>query len=130
MATCPRDLKYSRGHTWLRVHDDGTGVIGITDFAQDELGDVVYIDAPAIGAAVRQFERMGEIESVKTVSDLIAPVSGEVVEQNAPLLDTPEIVNQAPYAGGWIVRVRLLDAAELDNLLSADAYDALIADSG
>ncbi len=124
MTDIPGDLRYSREHEWVRVEDDGIGVVGITDYAQDMLGDIVYLDLPAVGTTVRQFAKMGEIESVKSVSDLFSPVSGEVIARNDAAIEHPEIVNASPYGEGWLVRVRLSDPAELDNLLTADEYAA------
>ncbi|HEY8490519.1 MAG TPA: glycine cleavage system protein GcvH [Dehalococcoidia bacterium] len=121
----PDDRKYSREHEWVLV-EDGVGTVGITDFAQEELGDIVYLDLPAVGSQVRQYEKMGEIESVKSVSDLYSPVSGEVVEVNQAVVDSPELVNQDAFGRGWMVRVRLSDPAELDNLLTAEEYDRLV----
>jgi glycine cleavage system H protein len=118
----PSDLRYSKEHEWVRVDGD-TGTIGVTDYAQDQLGDVVYLDLPAAGATVTQFAKMGEIESVKAVSDLFSPVSGEVIEVNQETVDDPEAVNREPYGKGWLIKVRLSNAAELDALLSAEAYD-------
>jgi glycine cleavage system H protein len=125
MPEVPSDLKYSKEHEWVRVEDDGLAVVGITDFAQDQLGDVVYLDLPAVGTGVRQFAKMGEIESVKSVSELYAPISGEVVERNEAAIASPEMVNASPYGDGWLIRVRMDNPAELENLLSADEYDAL-----
>jgi glycine cleavage system H protein len=122
----PADLKYSREHEWVRVDETGTATVGITDFAQDQLGDIVYLGLPEIGTTVRQFEKCGEIESVKSVSDLYSPVSGEVVERNDLAIDAPELVNQSPYGEGWLWQVRLENPAELENLLSAEEYTALI----
>ncbi len=130
MADVPSGLKYSKEHEWVRVEDGGEAVIGITDFAQDQLGDVVYLDLPEPGASVRQFEKMGEIESVKSVSDLFAPVSGEVTARNDEAVEKPELVNASPYDDGWLVRVRLSDAAELDNLLSESEYDEFTKQAG
>ena len=121
----PNDLRYSNEHEWVRVEDD-VAAVGITDYAQDQLGDVVYLDLPAIGGSVVQNEKLGEIESVKAVSDLFAPVSGEVVELNQEAIDTPELVNGEPYGRGWLLKVRLSDAGELDNLLSPKAYEELV----
>jgi glycine cleavage system H protein len=126
----PADLKYSREHEWVRVDETGTATIGITDFAQDQLGDIVYLGLPEIGVMVRQFEKCGEIESVKSVSDLYTPVSGEVVERNDLAIDTPELVNESPYGEGWLWQVRLENPAELENLLSAADYTALTAEAG
>jgi len=117
----PEDRKYTREHEWVRV-EDGVGVVGITDYAQRELGDVVFVNLPAVGTRVKQFERFGEVESVKAVSDLYAPVSGEVIEVNPRLGSEPELVNRSPYGEGWLIKIRLEDPAELDNLLSAEEY--------
>jgi len=124
----PTDRRYTREHEWVRV-DDGVGTVGITDYAQDELGDIVYVEMPAPGTSVKQSEKLGEIESVKAVSDLYAPVSGEVVEVNQEMNDHPELLNESPYEKGWLVRLRLADAAELEALLTAEQYDALVAES-
>ena len=124
----PSDRRYTKEHEWVRV-DDGVGTVGITDYAQDELGDIVYVEMPAPGTSVKQSEKLGEIESVKAVSDLYAPVSGEVVEVNQEMNDHPELLNESPYEKGWLVRLRLADAAELEALLTAEQYDALVAES-
>ena len=121
----PGDLRYSSEHEWVRVDGD-TGTIGVTDYAQDQLGDIVYLDLPAVGATLTQSGKMGEIESVKAVSDLYSPVGGEVVEVNQEAVDAPELVNNDAYGRGWLIKVRLSDPAELDKLLSAEAYDELI----
>ena len=122
----PTDRRYTKEHEWVRV-DDGVGTVGVTDFAQDELGDIVYIELPAPGTAVKQFEKLGEIESVKAVSDFYSPIGGEVVDVNEEVSDHPELVNQSFYDRGWLVRLRLTDPAELDALLTAEQYDALVA---
>lgn len=123
MSFDPESLKYSREHEWLNVVEgDDVVLIGITDYAQNELGDIVYIDIPAEGADVKQFEKFGEIESVKSVSDLFSPVSGEILEPNEALEDAPELVNEDPYGDGWILRVKLADTRELESLLSNDEY--------
>ena len=124
----PDDRKYSREHEWAQVEPDGTVRVGITAFAQDELGDVVYVELPSVGAEVHQSQQMGEVESVKTVSELYCPVSGEVLEVNGELLHSPELVNQEPYGKGWMVRVRVADAGELDSLLDAAQYQELTAE--
>lgn len=121
----PPDLRYTSEHEWVRREGE-LAVVGITDFAQSELGDVVYFELPAVGARAVAGMRLGEIESVKTVSDVFAPVSGEVVAVNEALRDRPELVNSDPYGDGWMVRVQLADAAELDALLDAAAYAALL----
>lgn len=125
----PGDRRYSKEHEWVVAHDDGTATVGVSDFAQQQLGDVVFVELPQVGAAVSQFGQMGEIESVKAVSDLFSPVSGEVVEVNRGAVDRPELVNSDPYDGGWLIKVRLSDAGELDNLMSAEAYDSLTSTS-
>jgi glycine cleavage system H protein len=122
----PADQKYSKEHEWVRVDDGGIATIGITDFAQDQLGDIVYLSVPEVGDSVRQHEKCGEIESVKSVSDLFSPVSGEVVQRNDLAIDTPELVNQSPYGDGWLWQVRLESPSELENLLDAGEYEALV----
>jgi glycine cleavage system H protein len=122
----PSDRRYTKEHEWVRV-EDNMGTVGITDYAQDQLGDIVYVDLPSPGSHVKQLEKLGEIESVKAVSDLYSPVSGEVVEVNQGVNDKTELVNQSPYEEGWLVRLRLADPAELDKLLTAKQYDELIA---
>jgi glycine cleavage system H protein len=122
MAASTDDRKYSKEHEWLML-DGEQATIGITDFAQDQLGDVVYVDLPEPGARVTQFEKMGEIESVKAVSDLYTPASGEVVEANLLVIEKPEVVNTDPHGDGWLVKIKLTDVAELDRLLSAAEYD-------
>ena len=121
----PPELKYTKEHEWVRVEGD-IGTIGITDYAQDQLGDIVFVELPAVGAVIGAAQKLGEIESVKAVSELFAPVSGEVTEANDGLADSPEAVNDDPYGDGWMVKMRLSDAAELDGLLSADEYEAFI----
>ena len=117
----PGDLKYTKEHEWVRL-DGGDGTVGITDYAQDQLGDIVYVDLPGVGTQLVYLEKLGEIESVKAVSELFSPVSGEVVEVNGALTDKPELVNESPYGDGWMLRVRLSDPAELDRLLTAQQY--------
>ena len=128
MAASPDDRKYSKEHEWLKIDGDAA-VIGITDYAQDQLGDVVYVDLPQPGATITQFEKMGEIESVNAVSDLFTPASGEVLEVNEQVVEKPELVNSDPHGDGWLLRVRLTTPAEADTLLSAAEYDTLIAAS-
>lgn len=120
----PDDLHYSREHEWVRV-DGSQATIGITSFAADELGDIVFVETPEPGATLRQFASFGVVESVKAVSDLYAPVSGEVLEVNGSLRDNPELLNTSPFADGWIAKVKLGDPAELDALLDAAAYAEL-----
>jgi glycine cleavage system H protein len=122
----PPDLKYSKEHEWVKTETDTTVVIGITDFAQDSLGDVVFVEIPDVGADLTQFEKMGEIESVKAVSDLYSPVSGKVIERNEALIDSPELVNEGPFEQGWMLKVELSNSSELDSLLSVEDYDAFL----
>jgi glycine cleavage system H protein len=121
----PDDLRYSPDHEWVRV-EDGRARIGITDYAQDALGDVVFVSLPAVGAAVKAGDGMSEIESTKSVSDIFAPVSGTVAEINDVLADNPQTVNEDPYGAGWLCVIELSDAAEVDTLLAADDYRALV----
>jgi glycine cleavage system H protein len=124
----PADLRYTKDHEWVKVDGD-TATIGVTDFAASQLGDVVFVDLPAAGKAVDQFATFGVVESVKAVSDLYAPVSGEVVEVNADLASKPELVNSDPYGAGWMIRVRLGDPAQVPGLLDAAAYEQLTKES-
>ena len=117
----PDDLAYSREHEWVRV-DGSRATIGITSFAADELGDIVFVELPEVGTALSQYGTFGVVESVKAVSDLYAPVSGEVVEINDALRDAPELLNADPFGEGWIARIEMTDKGELDNLLDAQAY--------
>ena len=122
----PTDLRYTKDHEWVRVDGD-QATVGVTAYAADQLGDIVFVELPDVGRALDQFETFGVVESVKAVSDLFAPLGGEVVETNPALTGQPELVNSEPYEGGWMVRLRLADPAQLDELLDATAYDALIA---
>jgi glycine cleavage system H protein len=122
----PADLKYTSEHEWVRVEGDEI-VVGVTDFAQGELGDVVFIEIETEGESLSKGDTFGTIEAVKTVSDLYMPVDGEVIEVNAALEDTPELVNSEPFGGGWMIRIKMSDPSQLDDLLSAEAYGALIA---
>ena len=124
----PNDRKYTREHEWIKIEDTATGhaVTGITEYAQDQLGDIVYFDLPQPGATVQFQGKMGEVESVKAVSDLYSPATGEVIEVNERLIDHPEIVNQDPFEEGWLMRVAMTNAAEVDSLMTADEYDAFI----
>lgn len=117
----PDDLRYSTEHEWVRLVD-GVGVVGITDYAQDVLSDIVFVDLPEAGTHVAQFAKFGEIESVKSVSELFAPIGGEVVDRNGDLVDQPGLVNSDPYGAGWLIKVKLDDPAELEKLLTAQAY--------
>ncbi len=121
----PEDLLYHEEHDWARVDGD-SATFGITWYAQDALGELVFFDAPSVGASVTQGQPYAEIESVKAVSDVIAPLSGEIVEVNEGLSEAPEMVNQDPYGGGWLVRVRLTEPTETESLMSAAAYQAFL----
>jgi glycine cleavage system H protein len=125
-VSVPTDLRYTKDHEWLRV-EGGEAVIGITAYAADQLGDIVFVEAPAVGTTLAQHATFGVVESVKAVSDLFAPVAGDVVATNDALTSAPESVNSDPYGAGWMIRVTLSDASQVDELLDADAYDALIA---
>lgn len=124
----PKELKYSEEHLWARV-EGNKAYIGITDFAQSELGDIVFVELPEVGDEVEQDEPFGSVESVKTVSELYAPVSGKVVEVNENLEDEPELVNSSPYDEGWMIVVELSDPSELDKLMSADDYEKMVSES-
>ena len=121
MSSVPDDLRYSKEHEWIRVDGD-TVTVGITAFAQEQLGDVVFVELPEKGARVRQHSSLGVVESVKAASDVYAPISGEVLERNVKVIESPELVNSQPYGDGWMVRVRLADRGELSVLLSPDDY--------
>ncbi len=123
----PETLRYSKDHEWLRI-EAGEGVVGITAYAAEELGDVVFVEMPDIGRQLAKDETFGVIESVKTASDLYAPVAGEVIAVNEALADAPELVNSEPYEGGWMIRLRLDDAAAGDELMDAEAYKASLGD--
>ncbi len=122
----PDDLKYSSEHEWARVGNGDVVEVGITHYAQDTLGDVVFVELPEIGSRVDQFDKFGEIESVKAVSDLFSPVSGTVAAVNEELEQSPELVNSDPYGDGWIMEVKLDDPSELDELMSSEAYQATL----
>jgi glycine cleavage system H protein len=121
----PEGLRYTKDHEWAKK-DGELVVVGITHYAQDQLGDVVFVELPAVGRTIEAGQSFGVIEAVKTVSDLYAPLAGEVVEVNAALADQPALVNQAPYEGGWMVKIRPKNAADLDHLLDAAAYKQLL----
>jgi glycine cleavage system H protein len=123
----PGELGYHRDHDWARVEGD-EATLGITWFAQDALGELVHFEAPEVGATVAKDASYGEVESVKAVSDLISPLSGEVLEVNQQVVDAPETVNEDPYGAGWLVRIRLSDPAEVDTLLDVEAYKGVLAD--
>lgn len=121
----PDDLKYSAQHEWIRV-DGSVGTVGITDFAQSELGDIVFVVFPAVGKQVSQGESCGTIEAVKTVAELYSPVSGEIIEVNEKLNSSPDLVNKDPYGEGWMIKLRIKDAKELEALMDAEAYKKLV----
>ena len=123
MSQTPEELKYAASHEWARLEGDIV-TVGISDHAQDALGDLVYVELPSVGDSVQAGDEAGVVESVKAASDIYAPVSGEIVEINEALADSPETVNSAPYTDGWLYRIRISDASELDKLLSADEYAA------
>ena len=126
MSDHPSDLKYTTEHEWVRTEVDGTVTIGITFFAQDQLGDVVYLVLPDVGASMEKGSKMGEVESVKSISDLFLPVSGEVLEINKEAIDHPERINEDPHGAGWMVKVKPSNEGEFEQLLSADDYDKTI----
>jgi glycine cleavage system H protein len=130
MTLDPGTLKYSREHEWVSAAEDDAVTIGITDYAQEQLGDIVYVELPEVGTNVIQHEKFGEIESVKSVSDLFSPIGGEIIESNAALEDQPEAVNEEPYGSGWMLKVRIGDRRELDSLLDQPEYDAFLAEEG
>jgi glycine cleavage system H protein len=123
----PQDLLYSKEHEWVKMDGD-TATIGITDYAQNSLGDIVYVELPRVGAAVEQFGNIGVVESVKAVSDLFTPIGGQVTEINGELENDPALVNREPYGGGWLFKVKLADTAQRDNLLSPGDYEKEIAE--
>ena len=121
----PADRYYTKEHEWIKIEEPGIGIIGITDHAQCELGDVVYVELPETGTTISSMEKMGEIESVKAVSDLFSPVTAEVIEQNDEILTSPEKVNEDPFGSGWLVKVKLTDESELQGLMDSEAYTSL-----
>jgi glycine cleavage system H protein len=123
----PDDLHYTKQHEWIRVSDD-VGVVGITDYAQQQLGDIVYVDLPRVGAVLAQGKTMGSVESVKAVSDIYAPISGEVLEINDTLASRPETLNEAPHGDGWLVKIRLSTPDEISGLLAAADYEKYVAE--
>jgi glycine cleavage system H protein len=122
----PENLKYSRDHEWIRAEADGTAYVGITDYAQSQLGDIVFVDVSTVGETFKQGEVFGAVEAVKTVSELLMPVGGEILELNEALSEAPERVNHDPYGEGWMIKIKTSDAAELNTLLDAKAYAAEI----
>ncbi|MEE4661758.1 MAG: glycine cleavage system protein GcvH [Halieaceae bacterium] len=128
MSHTPAELKYASSHEWARLEEDGTVVVGISDHAQNALGDVVFVELPEVGAELAAGDEAGVVESVKAASDIYAPVGGEVVAVNEALEDAPETVNADPYVDGWFFKLKASDTGELEQLLSAEAYDAQCAD--
>ena len=124
----PADLRYTKDHEWVRLDGD-TATIGVTDFAAKQLGDVVFVDLPAVGKSVEQFATFGVVESVKAVSDLYAPLTGEVIETNEELRSNPELVNGEPFEGGWMIKVKVADAGQFEGLLDAAGYEQLTAEA-
>ena len=122
----PEDRKYSKDHEWV-LADDNIATVGITQFAVESLSDVVYVDLPEAGSELVRFEKFGEIESVKTVSDLISPLAGKILERNQAVLDDPELVNRSPYADGWLLKVEIADQAQINDLLEPFEYETFIA---
>jgi len=124
----PKECKYTQEHEWICPKSADKGKMGLTNYAQDQLGDIVYLDLPAAGTQVEQFKKMGEVESVKAVSDIFAPVSGRVLETNQAAIDEPQLVNQEPYGAGWLVRLEMNNPSELDALMNSDEYDKFVAE--
>ncbi|MEX2315175.1 MAG: glycine cleavage system protein GcvH [Thermomicrobiales bacterium] len=125
----PADYKFTKTHEWVKIDGD-IATIGITEFAQSELGDITYLELPGAGTAVRQSEPFGVVESVKAASDVYAPISDQVVEENNAAIDAPEVVNASPFTDAWLIKVRVNDTSQLDSLLDAAAYEKLVAESG
>ena len=122
----PKEFKYSKDHEWLQV-EDGVATVGVTHFAQEELGEVVFVEVPDVGQSFAAHDEIGSVESVKAVAEVFTPVSGEVTEVNEALADRPELINEAPHAEGWIVKFKLSNEAELEELMSAEDYEAFVA---
>ncbi len=129
MANLPENLSYTKDHEWLQLSGD-TATVGITDFAQTALGDIVYVELPKVGDSFELSDPFGSVESVKSVNELFIPVSGEVIEINENLADAPELVNSDPYRDGWMIRIKLVDTTEVDSLLSAVEYEDFIKEQG
>lgn len=126
MSQVPSDLLYTKDHEWLEIHDDGTATIGITDYAQESLGDITFVEFPEDGESYSSGDTFGVVESVKAASDLFMPVDAEVIEMNEAVDDSPELLNQDPYQGGWLLKIKLQDPSQLDALLKAEAYQGII----
>jgi len=125
----PKEYKYTKTHEWVKVDGD-VATIGITDFAQSELGDITYIELPPVGSTLNQSDSLGVIESVKAASDIYSPISGEVVEDNQDVESSPELVNSSPFENAWLIKLKLSDESQLEGLLDAEAYEKLIEESG
>ncbi len=125
MSAYPDNIHYTKDHEWISVEGD-TGTVGITDFAQEQLGDVVHVQLPRVGEKFSAHDTFGEVESVKTFSELYTPVSGEIIETNQALADSPELVNSSPYGDGWMIKVKLSDSGEVDSLLSSTEYEDFV----
>ncbi len=119
----PKEYKYTKEHEWICPEPENKGKMGLANYAQTQLGDIVFLDLPAPGTQVKQFQKMGEVESVKAVSDIFSPVSGQVLEVNQTAIDEPQLVNQDPYGAGWLVRIEFSEPSELDALMNSDEYD-------
>ncbi len=126
----PQNLNYSQEHEWVRMESGGVAVLGITEYAVESLGDVVFLDLPSPDVELTQFEKIGEIESVKAVSDIYSPINGRVIERNDRAMENPEIVNESPYGSGWLLRVAVADASGIDVLMTTDQYNDFLATQG
>lgn len=124
MSDIPTSLRYAKTHEWIRLEGDGTATVGITDHAQDAMGDLVYVQLPEVGEVKTVGDETGVVESVKAASDIYSPVDGEIIEVNTQLEDTPELVNEDPYARGWLFKLKLSDARQVEDLMTADQYQA------
>ncbi len=120
----PKDLKFAKSHEWIKVDEDSTATVGISDYAQNSLGDITFVELPGVGDTLQKGDSFGVVESVKAASDIYAPAAGEVIAVNEELETAPEILNQSPYENGWLIKIKLSDSSELDSLQSADEYDA------
>jgi glycine cleavage system H protein len=125
----PKDLKFTSEHEWVRLEGD-VATVGITDYAQEQLGDIVFVELPEEGEALEKGDTFGVVESTKSVSDLYVPLSGKVIESNDPLLDTPEVINEDPYGEGWMIKIKITDTGEVEKLLNAQAYQKWIEEEG
>ena len=126
----PKECRYTKEHEWIRPESENKGKMGLADYAQSQLGDIVYLDLPAPGTEVEQFQKMGEVESVKAVSDIFSPVSGKVLASNQAVIDEPKLVNEDCYGAGWLVEMEVSKPAELDALMDSEEYDKIVAELG